>query len=50
VTLPGAYAPASTALGVIRARKPPHPQQSGSPWRGMWQYFVTWCTAHGYGM
>jgi len=23
VTLPGAYAPASIALGVIRARKPP---------------------------
>jgi len=35
VTLPGAYAPASIALGVIRDRKPPHPQhvlrQGGSP-------------------
>jgi len=26
VTLPGAYASASIALGVIRARKTPHPQ------------------------
>jgi hypothetical protein len=39
VTLPGAYAPASIAPGVIRARKPPHPQhvlrQGGSPWGGL---------------
>jgi hypothetical protein len=38
VTLPGAYAPASIALGVIRGSKSPHPQhvlrQSGSPWGG----------------
>jgi len=39
VTLPGAYAPASINLGVIRARKPPpHAQdvlrQGGSPWEG----------------
>jgi hypothetical protein len=36
MTLPGAYAPASIALGVIRVRKPPHLQhvlrQGGSPW------------------
>jgi hypothetical protein len=36
VTLPETYAPASIALGVIRARKPPHPQhvlrQGDSPW------------------
>jgi len=35
VTLPGAYATASIALCVIRARKPPHLQyvlrQGGSP-------------------
>jgi hypothetical protein len=39
VTLPGAYAPASIALEVISARKPPHPQhalrQGGSPWGGL---------------
>jgi hypothetical protein len=38
VTLPGVPAPASIALGVIRARKPPHPQhvlrQGGNPWGG----------------
>jgi hypothetical protein len=38
VALPGAYAPASIALGVIRTCKPPHPQllfrQVGSPWEG----------------
>jgi len=38
VTLPGAYAPTSIALGVIGAFKPPHLQhvlqQGGSPWRG----------------
>jgi len=38
--LPGPYAPASIALGVIRARKPPHPQhvllrEGGSPWGGL---------------
>jgi hypothetical protein len=46
VTLPGAYAPASIALEVIRACKPPYPQhvlrQGGSPWVGVYNaaFFV----------
>jgi hypothetical protein len=43
LTLPGAYAPASIALGVIRVRKPPDPQrmvrQGGSPWGGVVWYW-----------
>jgi hypothetical protein len=62
VTLPGAYAPASIALGVIRANKPPHPQhvirQGGSSRGGsssvkyysstfkMFWVVQRWCTVH----
>jgi len=44
MTLQEAYAPAIIALGVIRARKPPHPQyvlrQGDSPSGGQRYFYV----------